>query len=82
MSGPAAKSMARVSCPRTTTCSRSRTSAPTAAIASNSALVTPGRSSPEMDTRSVSSSSGESGESGSDTAKGYRRLRYAPAHGP
>ena len=39
---PAASSMARVRWPRTTTCSRSRTSAPTSAMALNKALVTPG----------------------------------------
>ena len=39
--------------PRTTTCSRSSTSAPTSAMASNRALVTPGRSSPETVTSRV-----------------------------
>ena len=69
-----ANSIASVRWPRTTTCSTSRTSAPTSAMASKSALLTPGRSSPLTVTRRV----GAPAVRGSSTAQRYRAVQAAP----
>ena len=68
-----ANSRASVRWPRTTTCSTSRTSEPTSAMASKSALLTPGRSSPLTVTRVVAAA-----VQGSSTAQRYRAVQAAP----
>ena len=62
--------------PRTTTCSRSSTSAPTVEAASNSALVTPGRSGPFRVTRRVRACGSGSGATGGSIGAGGTRAGY------
>ncbi len=87
-SGPGERSTERARWPRTTTCSRSSTSAPTVVAASNSALVTPGRSGPVSVTSRVrASGSGSGGGVAEDTPAGYagpgtRRTARRAGHPP
>ena len=75
-SRPGESSTDRARWPRTTTCSRSSTSAPTVEAASNSALVTPGRSGPLRVTRRVRAFGSGSGAAGGSIGAGGTRAGY------
>jgi hypothetical protein len=79
-SRPGESSSDRARCPRTTTCSRSSTSAPTVDAASNSAFVTPGRSSPLRVTSRVRASGSNCGAAGASVT-GRDTLQRLPSVG-